>query len=175
MIGIIYGSSTLNTEYVSQKLLQSMGRDQARLHNVKDTQVDLIRDYRSMVFVTSTWGRGDLQDDWERFFPFLDQVDFTGKAVGLVGLGDQHNYPDNFCDSLWILHQKVLERGGTVVGHTSTEDYEFKSSRAEKDGRFVGLVIDEDNQADRTDQRIRDWVTAVLPMLSRPAEPGATA
>lgn len=166
MIGIFYGSSTLNTEYVAQKLHNAFGREVSELHNVADITVDVFGRYEAFVLVTSTWGMGDLQDDWERLFPELDSVDWDGKPVGLVGLGDQENYPDHFCDSIFLLYEKLRARGADMVGSTATADYKFKSSRAVVKGAFVGLVIDEDNQSDKTDQRVRDWVSAVKPRMT---------
>jgi flavodoxin I len=166
MVAIIYGSSTLNTEFVSQRLAAAFGADRAELFNVSSITPDLIRDREFLVFVSSTWGVGDLQDDWEAFFPEVEPLDFSGKTVGLVGVGDQENYPDTFCDSIAILYDTVTKRGGSVVGWTDTEGYSFSSSRAVRDGRFIGLIVDEDNQADRTDDRIREWVKQVAPALS---------
>jgi flavodoxin I len=160
MIAVIYGSSTLNTEYAAQRIQSAFGDGIADLHNVKHLEIELVRERNILVFVSSTWGTGDLQDDWELFFPRLDEVDFHGKTVGLVGLGDQENYPDTFCDGISLLYDKVMERGGAVIGATPTEGYSFSRSRAVWDNRFVGLVLDEDSQADRSDERIREWVTA---------------
>lgn len=161
MVAVVYGSSTLNTEFVAQRLVKAFGENAAELYNVKDIHADLIRDRDFLVFVTSTWGAGDLQDDWETFFPQLNAIDFSGKTVGLVGVGDQENYPENFCDSIALLHEAVVGHGGEIVGYTAAEGYSFKQSRALRGKQFVGLVLDEDNQADRTDERIRDWVATV--------------
>lgn len=160
MVAIVYGSSTMNTEYVSQRIAAAFG-ETADLHNVRDTTADLFLNRSSFVLVTSTWGAGDLQDDWEVFFPTLKTVDFSGKTVGLVGVGDQENYPDTFCDSIAILHEALSAQGARFVGSTAAEGYTFKRSRAERDGVFLGLVLDEDNQADQTDERIRQWVATV--------------
>ena len=153
-IGIFYGSSTGNTKDVSAKLQEALGAD---LHNITDVDNDTIAGYDYLVFATSTWGAGDLQDDWEDFFPNLDDIDFSGKKVGIMGLGDQDNYGDTFVDGMAILAEKVEEKGGTIVGHTATEGYSYDNSEAERDGRFIGLVIDEDNQSDATDGRISAW------------------
>jgi flavodoxin I len=166
MVAVIYGSSTLNTEYVSQRLVAAIGSDHADLHNVKDIEPSLIEDRSGLVFVTSTWGTGDLQDDWELFLPRMEELSFEGKVVGLVGVGDQDNYPETFCDSIAILYDLVTRNGGRVVGATDTEGYSFKKSKALREGRFVGLVLDEDNQADHTDERIREWVKVVFPSLA---------
>jgi flavodoxin I len=162
-IGIFYGSSTGNTKDVSVKLQEALGGD---LHNITDVDADAIAGYDSLVFATSTWGAGDLQDDWEDFFPNLDEIDFSGKKVAIMGLGDQDNYGDTFVDGMQILADKVEELGGEIVGHTSTEGYEYDNSEAEKDGRFIGLVIDEDNQSDLTDERIRNWVAQLTAVFS---------
>jgi flavodoxin I len=157
-IGIFYGSSTGNTKDVSVKLHRALGGD---LHNVTDIDADTISGYQYLVFATSTWGAGDLQDDWEDFFPNLDDVDFSGKKVGIMGLGDQENYGDTFVDGMSVLAEKIEEKGGTVVGFTSTEGYNYDNSEAEKDGQFIGLVIDEDNQSDNTSERIKAWVASL--------------
>lgn len=153
-IGIFYGSTTGNTKDVAVKLQEALGGD---LHNITDVDTDAIAGYDNLVFATSTWGAGDLQDDWEDFFPNLDDMDFSGKKVAIMGLGDQENYGDTFVDGMQLLAEKVEELGGQLVGFTSTEGYEYDSSEAERDGRFVGLVIDEDGQSDLTDGRVRDW------------------
>lgn len=58
-----------------------------------------------------------------------------------------------------ILESKISELGGKTVGYWSTDGYEFNESQAVRNGKFVGLALDEDNQADLTDERISDWVT----------------
>jgi flavodoxin I len=153
-IGIFYGSSTGNTRDVSVKLQSALGGD---LYDITDVDADTIAGYTYLVFATSTWGAGDLQDDWEDFFPNLDDIDFTGKKVAIMGLGDQENYGDTFVDGMSILAEKIEELGGKVVGYTSTEGYNYEYSVAVKDGQFIGLVIDEDSQSDKTDERIRLW------------------
>jgi flavodoxin I len=153
-VGIFYGSSTGNTKDVATKLQEALGAD---LHNITDVDADAIAGYDAIVFATSTWGAGDLQDDWEDFFPNLDDIDFSGKKVAIMGLGDQENYGDTFVDGMAVLAEKVEEQGGQIVGHTPTDGYEYDNSEAETDGRFVGLVIDEDNQSDLTDERVKKW------------------
>ena len=158
MVTIIYGSNTMNTEFVCQRLQREFGKEKARLLNVREATVADLEEAENLIFATSSWGSGSLQDDWERFFPKLDELDFAGKRVALLGVGDQENYPDSFADALVHLADLVRKRGGTLVGETSTEGYSFSRSRAqEEEGVFVGLIVDEDNQADRTDERLHTW------------------
>lgn len=155
-VGIIYGSTTGNTRDVCQKLLKAFG-NQAELHDVSEIDASDLNRYRYLIFASSTWGAGDLQDDWEEFFPRLDSVELSGKKLAVMGLGDQQNYPHTFADCIAILVDKARERGAQVVGGTSTDGYEYTASEAEREGRFLGLVIDEDNQASQTDHRIKHW------------------
>jgi len=157
-IGIFYGSTSGNTERVAQKIQEAFGSERAELHNVASASVDDLQQYNYLMIGASTWGAGDLQDDWFDGLDKLDKVDFSNKTVTLFGTGDQEGYPDSFVDAIGILYEKVTAKGATVVGFRSTEGYTYDASRAEKDGCFVGLAIDEDNQSDLTDERINNWV-----------------
>ena len=57
-----------------------------------------------------------------------------------------------------ILEEKITGLGGTTIGSWSTEGYDHEDSKAVKDGKFVGLALDDDNQSDLTDGRIKEWV-----------------
>lgn len=57
-----------------------------------------------------------------------------------------------------MLSEKISELGGTTVGYWSTDGYEFTDSKALRDGKFVGLALDEANQSDLTQERIKAWV-----------------
>jgi flavodoxin I len=109
-----------------------------------------------------TWNIGQLQDDWDILFPQLDALDFSGKKVALFGVGDQYGYPDNFLDAVGILGNKLIERGAELCGRWYDSNYEFAESIAFVDGKFMGLGIDEDHQANLTDGRISQWVRQLV-------------
>jgi flavodoxin I len=48
------------------------------------------------------------------------------------------------------------------VGLTDTKGYEFEGSTAVRDGQFVGLVLDQDNQAGKSEKRIASWTSQIL-------------
>ena len=52
-----------------------------------------------------------------------------------------------------------------MIGAVSTEGYTFDESTAVVDGKFVGLALDEDNESDKTDDRIAAWVEDIRPQL----------
>ncbi len=156
MTVIIYGSTTGNTEEVARKIAEEMG--DARLVNAADAAPDDLSSADRIILGTSTWGVGDLQDDWEGKMGLFDGLDLSGKKAAVFGLGDQEGYPDSFVDGMGILAGKLSETGAELVGTWPVEGYEFDESGAVTNGQFVGLALDEDNQSDLTDQRIRDWI-----------------
>ncbi|MEO0597853.1 MAG: flavodoxin FldA, partial [Chloroflexota bacterium] len=72
------------------------------------------------------------------------------------------NYNENFQDALGILGRELRVRGAKLVGFTSTEGYNFDQSISIEDNQFMGLALDEDNQSDMTDQRIKAWVQQLI-------------
>lgn len=56
------------------------------------------------------------------------------------------------------LHDKFESAGAKMVGYVATDGYEFDESKSVKDGKFVGLALDEDNEDDKTDPRIDSWL-----------------
>lgn len=105
-----------------------------------------------------TYGFGDLHTDWEDNLSALEGANLENKTVALFGTGDQILYPDTFIDAVGILYDHVVAKGARVVGFTDTVGYDFSSSAALRDGRFVGLALDEDNQSSRTEGRIIAWI-----------------
>ncbi|NQY94461.1 MAG: flavodoxin [Campylobacteraceae bacterium] len=158
-IGLFYGSDTGNTESVAQRLISVLGKDNFDLIEVTDTSAEKVSSYDKLILATSTWGDGDLQSDWEDFVDALDDVDFSGKTVALIGLGDADGYEDTFCNALSLLNEKIQD--ATLVGQTSTDGYEYEDTTAVVDGKFLGLVIDEENQDDLTDERIENWAEQI--------------
>ena len=163
-IGLFLGSTTGKTEYVAEIVQKEFGgEDIVSLHNVSEVEASDFDEYQNLIIACPTWNIGELQDDWDGFFPELDDIDFSGKKVAYFGTGDQVGYNDNFMDALGILEEKISELGGTTVGHWSTDGYDFNESKALKNGKFVGLALDEDNQSDLTESRIKSWVAQLKP------------
>ena len=160
-IGLFYGTQTGNTETIAEAIQAQLGADNVELHDMADASLEEMNDYNFLIIGSPTWNIGELQADWESIYPELDDMDFSGKTVAYFGCGDQVGYADNFMDAAGILEAKITERGGKTIGFWSTDGYEFDASLAVRDGQFVGLAIDEDNQSDLTDERIAAWVTQI--------------
>lgn len=153
---IFYASSTRNSEEIANKISQELG--DIEVYDLSQTNIEKINDYEKVILGGSTWGDGELNDDWDEAWDSFKTINLLDKTVALFGLGDQDGYPDDFCSALGIIYEQVSTSGANIVGFTSTEGYDFEESKAQIDDKFVGLVIDEDNQDDLTDERIKNWV-----------------
>ncbi|WP_017295388.1 flavodoxin FldA [Geminocystis herdmanii] len=161
-IGLFFGTQTGNTESIAQTIQKELGGDSVvELQDVAQAEVEDLAEYEYLIIGCPTWNIGELQSDWEGLYDDLDQIDFTGKKIAYFGAGDQISYCDNFQDAMGILEEKISSLGGKTVGYWSTDNYDFNESKAVRNGKFVGLAIDEDNQSDLTESRIKSWVAQI--------------
>ena len=161
-IGLFYGSDTGNTENIAHKIRDKISRENVYLIDMYDAKVEDFAQYNKIILGLSTWHDGQLQSDWDTFFESFKEIDFKGKTVALFGLGDQYVYCDYFIDGVGIIGEVVEQNGGKIVGKWPTDGYERTESKAEVDeGIFLGLAIDEDNQFEKTEERIDAWVDQI--------------
>ncbi|ACK71283.1 flavodoxin [Gloeothece citriformis PCC 7424] len=159
-IGLFFGTQTGNTETIAEMIQKEFGGDGViDLHDISGASAEDFTNYDYVIIGCPTWNVGELQSDWEGFYDELDQIDFTGKKVAYFGAGDQVGYADNFQDAMGILEEKISSLGGKTVGYWPADDYDFNESKAFKNGKFIGLAIDEDNQGDLTKSRVKTWTT----------------
>ena len=114
---------------------------------------------------TSTWGAGELQDDWYDGLKTLQGADLSGKTIALFGCGDCSTYSDTFVGGMGELYNGIRDSGAKFIGSVETDGYTFDDSEAVIDGKFIGLPLDDINEDDKTDTRIEAWLTAITPSL----------
>jgi len=159
---LFYGTMTGKTAAVAEAIQAALADliDEARC--IDRAKADDLRACDLLILGGSTWGDGELTDDWADFMPQLDQIDFNGKTVALFGVGDQVSYTYNFVSAMKLLYDKLKERGARVIADKiSVEGFEFAHSESVVDGAFVGLVIDEMNETELTQARIESWAQKV--------------
>lgn len=162
VVGIFFGSDTGNTESVANMIQKQLGEKLVDVFDIAQSSKEEIENYDLLLLGIPTWYYGEAQADWDDFFPELAQIDFSGKLVALFGCGDQEDYAEYFCDAVGELHDLVVGKGATILGHTSTQGYEFEESKALADeNTFVGLCIDEDRQSELTEERVTNWVKQI--------------
>ena len=132
-VHVIYGSTTGMTEAVAAKIAEALG---AQVFNVNAADAAAF-DAELLILGSSTWGVGDLQDDWAAQ---LDAVksNFAGKKVAVFGLGDSQGFADSFCVAAETIANAAKDAGATLVGDV--------------------LKLDDTNEADQTDAKIAAWV-----------------
>ncbi|WP_127470938.1 flavodoxin [Thiomicrorhabdus aquaedulcis] len=162
-VGLFYGTDTGNTERVADMIKDKFGADLIDVHDISTASAGDFAKYTNIILGQPTWYYGELQSSWDDFWNDFKSIDFTGKTVACFGLGDQADYSEYFLDAMGLMHDVAVENGATPAGYTSTDGYEFDESKAvTEDGEFfVGLGIDEDQQADKTAGRIDAWVEQV--------------
>jgi flavodoxin I len=164
-VGLFYGSSTGNTEYVAYEMKAEFDRISPGLvdiFNIGSTTPEQFLQYNYLILGIPTWNTGQLQDDWEIFLPKLAGSDMTGKKVAIFGLGDQNGYGFNFLDAVGMLADEMMDLGAQLWGLWPITGYEFNESRAQIEDRFLGAGFDQEGQAEKTPQRIKDWVQQVV-------------
>jgi flavodoxin I len=157
-IGLFYGSTTGSTLKAAELIQEAFTPESVEIVDVGKASPERLNEYDVLIFGTSTWHWGGLQDEWAAFEDCLTKEALAGKQVAFFGLGDQKRYPDHFVDGIGLLYEKVRPAGARIVGMWPKDEYSYDASAAELDGRLVGLALDEDNEPGKTRDRIQRWV-----------------
>lgn len=157
---LIYGSDTGVTEEVTYDLVDAIDFFELEVRDVSLINKAYFKNFDIFILGLSTWYDGDLQSDWECFFDDFQKIDFSGKTFALYGLGDQYGYHEYFIDGVGMLAKAILKNGGEIVGYWPTKGYDFSASKALfNKNLFYGLALDEDNETELTQDRIKKWAT----------------
>lgn len=155
---IFYGSSTGTCEDLANRIAEKMDVATSDVISADKLTAELVNNYELLILGTSTWGDGELQDDWYDAIKTLQSADLKDKFIALFGCGDSESYADTFCDGMGILYEDLKDSGCTFIGNkVSTKGYSYSSSVAVINDSFVGLALDEVNESDKTDERIEAW------------------
>ena len=132
---VIYGSTTGTTEGVAEQIADKLGATAVNVADVTDEQIA---------------GADNL---------------ILGSSTCIFGVGDSASYSDTFCGSMAEIYHALENSGAQIVGAVPTDGYQFDDSASVIDGEFVGLALDEDNESDKTAERIDAWVKEITPYL----------
>lgn len=162
---ILFASSTGHTEYIAEKINDLV--PDSILQNIDNiNQVKIFKDCEMLICCIPTWNTGADEErsgtSWDIKIKEIRQIDFSKTLVGIVGLGDSAAFSKYFCDAMEELYSAFKVAGAKMIGKVSTEDYIFDNSKSVIDGMFCGLPIDEDNESEKTDERLRNWLETIL-------------
>lgn len=160
MTGIFFGSTTGNTEDLAGMIADKLDVSPVDIHNVGGASASATTGYDILLLGSSTWGLGELQDDWEGFLSSLKKENLAGKKVGLFGCGDSGGYPDTFCDAVGIIREELDGTGCTFVGAMDAAGYSPADSKAFDGGMTLGLLADDDEPG-KTKERLEQWAAII--------------
>jgi len=166
-IGLFFGPVGGNCNNVATKLAEQIGNSKVDLIPIKDAKYSDVEKYDKIIFGISSigkdaWDNEDTETDWDRFLPEFNKIDFSGKTIAAFGLGNQITYPSHFVESLGFLALELATKGIKLIGEFPTKGFEYQESHAiNENGNFYGLVVDEDNEKEKTDDRIKAWLPII--------------
>ncbi|MBS1706287.1 MAG: flavodoxin [Armatimonadetes bacterium] len=166
-VKLFFGSSTGNTERCA-KIVHAKLKDLiAEIIDMRKASVEDFDFCDGFILGLPTVDEGLLQEDWRRFWDEVEDVDWDGKTVAIFGLGDPVKYGKWFVDGIGIVADKLTSCGAKVVGEWPNEGYlPFESSKGLRNGKFLGLVLDEDNQKEMSEERIDRWCNQIRPSFT---------
>lgn len=160
-IGIFYGSVTGTTAAIASRIAKMLNVDPADVHNVAESAPSDIAPYKILIFGTSTWGDGEMDDSWLDFSDGVEELDLHGRKIALFGCGDE-TMSDTFCSGVGKLYHRLEKTGAEFIAPYDTVGYTFNHTDSMLDNDLaVGLLLDEVNHPEATDIRLRGWTAKI--------------
>lgn len=164
-IGIFYGSETGTTADVAHRIARLLGVSETDIHDVAQTAPSELGQYDVDILGSSTWGSGELEQDWYGFLDGASSLDLKGHTIAIFGCGDE-SMSDTFCNAVGEIYKTMQPTGAEFIGEFNADGYDFTYSEAAKDGTYVGLLLDEVNHSDLTDKRLKEWTDLIKKSIS---------
>jgi len=138
---LVFGSTTGNTEMLAEHVAAGLeqGMASVTVKNVTEASGDELAENDAIVFGCSTWGEGDLQDDFVDFHEAMDGVSLEGKKAAVFGPGDSEEYADSFCVAVDMLEETLKKCGAKIVVKGFKVDGEVEPTFA--DAESWGLKV----------------------------------
>jgi len=162
-VGLLFGTQAGKTEEAAGEIAGLTGLE---AQDIGDVAAADLAGFDGIIAGVPTWNTGaDEQRSgtvWDDYLEEIRGLDLCGKPVAIFGLGDQVSYSDNFCDAIEELHSTFEAAGAKMCGYTDSGNYaDFSESKSVKDGKFLGLPLDGDNEPDMTPDRVKAWVDQI--------------
>mmetsp|Transcript_56620 Transcript_56620/g.134881 ORF Transcript_56620/g.134881 Transcript_56620/m.134881 type:complete len:227 (+) Transcript_56620:103-783(+) len=159
-VGLLYATQTGNTEEVAFLISSATGLD---ITAVDDLYASDLNGYDGLIVGCPTWNTGADEyrsgTAWDDLLEDIKGLSLSGKPVAVFGCGDSVGYGDNFCDAIEELHDTFADAGAKSIGYVAESGYTYAESKSVRNGKFLGLPLDLDNEADMSEERVADWVS----------------
>merc|ERR1719158_2107901 len=159
-VGLFFGTQAGKTEDAAGQIATAAGLEAS---DIGDISAADLAGFDGIIAGLPTWHTGaDEQRSgtaWDDYLEEIRGLDMGGKPVAIFGLGDQAGYGDNFCDGIEELHATFAAAGAKMLGAVDASPYDmYTESKSVADGKFLGLPLDNDNEPDMSEARIKAWV-----------------
>lgn len=155
-VGLYFATQTGNTEEVAGIIAEATGC------TASDYDGEDFSDVDGIIVGCPTWNTGADEmrsgTTWDDYLETIQGYDLKGRTVAVFGCGDSQTYGENFCDGIEELHNAFQAAGAKMVGYTDASGYDYTESKSVRDNKFLGLPLDQDNEADQSEGRIAAWV-----------------
>nr|WP_321498541.1 flavodoxin [uncultured Methanolobus sp.] len=112
---IVYGSTTGSTQTLAEEIESTFSKNgiDARLVEVTNVEPAELANYDLIILGCSTWGEGELQDDFISFEHDMEGIGLNGKKAACFGPGDS-DYTF-FCEAVNILESRLESCGAELI------------------------------------------------------------
>lgn len=156
---IIYSHSATKTKQAAKHIKEAFEKPIDDI-DADGLNPDDLKKYDLLILGVPTWFDGELPNYWDELIPAIEDLNLKKQKVAIFGNGDQVKYPENFGDAVGLLAEVFESAGAQIIGYTSLDGYTFESSKALRENKFLGLILDFENQAKLNKKRVADWVLA---------------
>ncbi len=166
-IALLYAPKGGSVEKAAKKLEKVCQHD-IDVIEIAGFDVRNLMNYENFILGCSTvgaenWEDAEADNEWDALFHNIEEkkISLKDKIVAIFGLGNQVLYPDHFVDAMMYLKNECKAAGAKVIGEWPTDGYDFTDSESIEGDHFVGLPLDEDNEPNKTEERIRPWLEKI--------------
>jgi len=122
-VSIIYASTTGNTEEVAITIKNKLKDYEVNVIEVCNANDKDISESDLVLFGSSTWNYGDINDDFVDYYDNMSSKLLTSKDFSVFGCGDSIGFSDVFCQAVDLIEAKVLSCGGTKKAQSLKIDF----------------------------------------------------
>lgn len=114
---IIFGSTGGNTELVTDKVSEILSKDghKVTVQRAEESEASDFNKHKIIIFASSTYGQGLLQDHMLRFFKVNKTLSLKGKKCAAIGLGDSKYNIEYIIEAANILEKNIKKLEGELV------------------------------------------------------------
>ena len=140
--------------------------DTTDIQEIGEASLSDLNTHEGLIVGVPTWHTGADTErsgtDWDSLLDDIKDLDLKDKPVAVFGLGDSAGYGDNFCDAIEEIHDVFSSTGAKMIGYVPIDGYQFEASKAIRDGKFLGLPLDANNEDDLTEERVKAWTAQLV-------------